>query len=191
MFTYSKLYGQLKQNRDYQDSDVKLGLFFIDTQTGSTCRINKAWMEKEAHYEELIIPSSQELPLPIDANLRSANPLVFIQLPSSPTCSYSFVVMRKSPWVEKVSLNDVQVLLPQMQSLLNDLGGLFSRWFTPTITGVTLEFSPSTHSTLRFADGTEKAINNHKVQITIEELQRHGSLALHAPTRRVLPYIPK
>ena len=29
-------------------------------------------MEKEEHYEEFVIPASQELPLPVDKNLKSA-----------------------------------------------------------------------------------------------------------------------
>lgn len=202
MFTYSKLYGQLKQNAKEGHDDVKLGLFFIDSKTQQICQIKRAWMEKDEHYEEFTIPDSQELPIPVDANLRSANPLVYVQLPEGQECSYSFVVMSKSQWQGSVNYQTAADLVPQMQNMLNDLSGMFSRWFTPDIQGVTLEFASTDSQTtngdganyqsvsLTFADGTSKAIVDGKAQVTLAELKQLGELTLPMQTQRILPYIP-
>lgn len=141
MFTYSKLYTQLKNNTKEGHDDVKVGVFFVDARTKQLCTIEKAWMEKEEHYEEFVIPASKELPLPIDKNLKSANPLVFVHTPKDSRCDYSLVVMTKEPLQGSVSYEQLKPLMPQMQSMLEDLGGMFAGWFTPEVQGVTMEFA--------------------------------------------------
>ncbi|MGB2079447.1 MAG: DUF2987 domain-containing protein, partial [Vibrio sp.] len=100
-FTYSKLYSQAKYNNDPQFDLVKVGYFFVDANTKQRCKIVKAWMENEDHYEAFTIPASQELPLPIDTNLKSANPLVYVDLEQDMRCDFSMVVMMKAPYQDK------------------------------------------------------------------------------------------
>lgn len=191
MFTYSKLYTQLKNNNKEGHDDVKVGVFFVNADTKQLCNIEKAWMEKEEHYEEFVIPASKELPLPIDKNLKSANPLVFVQTPIDTRCDYSLVVMTKEPLQGNVSYEQLAPLMPQMQSMLEDLGGMFAGWFTPDVQGVTMEFSNSLDSTISFSNGTEKPIVNGKVQVALSEIGEGGTMTLPEPTMRVLPYLPK
>lgn len=148
-------------------------------------------MEKEEHYEEFVIPASKELPLPIDKNLKSANPLVFVQTPIDTRCDYSLVVMTKEPLQGNVSYEQLAPLMPQMQSMLEDLGGMFAGWFTPDVQGVTMEFSNGLDSTISFSNGTEKPIVNGKVQVALSEIGEGGTMTLPEPTMRVLPYLPK
>ncbi|AEX21953.1 DUF2987 domain-containing protein [Vibrio sp. EJY3] len=191
MFTYSKLYTQLKNNNKEGHDDVKVGVFFVNADTKQLCNIEKAWMEKEEHYEEFVIPASKELPLPIDKNLKSANPLVFVQTPIDTRCDYSLVVMTKEPLQGNVSYEQLAPLMPQMQSMLEDLGGMFAGWFTPDVQGVTMEFSNGLDSTISFSNGTEKPIVNGKVQVALSEIGEDGTMTLPEPTMRVLPYLPK
>ncbi|MBR9787204.1 MAG: DUF2987 domain-containing protein [Vibrionaceae bacterium] len=191
MFTYSKLYTQLKNNNKEGHDDVKVGVFFVNADTKQLCDIEKAWMEKEEHYEEFVIPASKELPLPIDKNLKSANPLVFVQTPIDTRCDYSLVVMTKEPLQGNVSYEQLVPLMPQMQSMLEDLGGMFAGWFTPDVQGVTMEFSNGLDSTISFSNGTEKPIVNGKVQVALSEIGEGGTMTLPEPTMRVLPYLPK
>ncbi|AXT70877.1 MULTISPECIES: DUF2987 domain-containing protein [Vibrio] len=191
MFTYSKLYTQLKNNNKEGHDDVKVGVFFVNADTKQLCNIEKAWMEKEEHYEEFVIPASKELPLPIDKNLKSANPLVFVQTPIDTRCDYSLVVMTKEPLQGNVSYEQLAPLMPQMQSMLEDLGGMFAGWFTPDVQGVTMEFSNGLDSTILFSNGTEKPILNGKVQVALSEIGEGGTMTLPEPTMRVLPYLPK
>nr|WP_321458753.1 DUF2987 domain-containing protein [uncultured Vibrio sp.] len=191
MFTYSKLYTQLKNNNKEGHDDVKVGVFFVNADTKQLCNIEKAWMEKEEHYEEFVIPASKELPLPIDKNLKSANPLVFVQTPIDTRCDYSLVVMIKEPLQGNVSYEQLAPLMPQMQSMLEDLGGMFAGWFTPDVQGVTMEFSNGLDSTISFSNGTEKPIVNGKVQVALSEIGEGGTMTLPEPTMRVLPYLPK
>ncbi|MCF7482892.1 DUF2987 domain-containing protein [Vibrio sp. J1-1] len=191
MFTYSKLYTQLKNNNKEGHDDVKVGVFFVNADTKQLCDIEKAWMEKEEHYEEFVIPASKELPLPIDKNLKSANPLVFVQTPIDTRCDYSLVVMTKEPLQGNVSYEQLAPLMPQMQSMLEDLGGMFAGWFTPDVQGVTMEFSNGLDSTIAFSNGTEKPIVNGKVQVALSEIGEGGTITLPEPTMRVLPYLPK
>ncbi|EGQ9058080.1 DUF2987 domain-containing protein [Vibrio parahaemolyticus] len=191
MFTYSKLYTQLKNNTKEGHDDVKVGAFFVDARTKQLCTIEKAWMEKEEHYEEFVIPASKELPLPIDKNLKSANPLVFVHTPKDSRCDYSLVVMTKEPLQGSVSYEQLKPLMPQMQSMLEDLGGMFAGWFTPEVQGVTMEFANELNGKIVFSNGQEKAIVNGKVQVALSEIGEGGTITLPEPTMRVLPYLPQ
>ncbi|MBE3781436.1 DUF2987 domain-containing protein [Vibrio parahaemolyticus] len=191
MFTYSKLYTQLKNNTKEGHDDVKVGVFFVDARTKQLCAIEKAWMEKEEHYEEFVIPASKELPLPIDKNLKSANPLVFVHTPKDSRCDYSLVVMTKEPLQGSVSYEQLKPLMPQMQSMLEDLGGMFAGWFTPEVQGVTMEFANELNGKIVFSNGQEKAIVNGKVQVGLSEIGEGGTITLPEPTMRVLPYLPQ
>ncbi|WMN62338.1 DUF2987 domain-containing protein [Vibrio parahaemolyticus] len=191
MFTYSKLYTQLKNNTKEGHDDVKVGVFFVDARTKQLCAIEKAWMEKEEHYEEFVIPASKELPLPIDKNLKSANPLVFVHTPKDSRCDYSLVVMTKEPLQGSVSYEQLKPLMPQMQSMLEDLGGMFAGWFTPEVQGVTMEFANELNGKIVFSNGQEKAIVYGKVQVALSEIGEGGTITLPEPTMRVLPYLPQ
>ncbi|EGR0770501.1 DUF2987 domain-containing protein [Vibrio parahaemolyticus] len=191
MFTYSKLYTQLKNNTKEGHDDVKVGVFFVDARTKQLCAIEKAWMEKEEHYEEFVIPASKELPLPIDKNLKSANPLVFVHTPKDSRCDYSLVVMTKEPLQGSVSYEQLKPLMPQMQSMLEDLGGMFAGWFTTEVQGITMEFANELNGKIVFSNGQEKAIVNGKVQVALSEIGEGGTITLPEPTMRVLPYLPQ
>ncbi|ELJ9745222.1 DUF2987 domain-containing protein [Vibrio parahaemolyticus] len=191
MFTYSKLYTQLKNNTKEGHDDVKVGVFFVDARTKQLCAIEKAWMEKEEHYEEFVIPASKELPLPIDKNLKSANPLVFVHTPKDSRCDYSLVVMTKEPLQGSVSYEQLKPLMPQMQSMLEDLGGMFAGWFTPEVQGITMEFANELNGKIVFSNGQEKAIVNGRVQVALSEIGEGGTITLPEPTMRVLPYLPQ
>ncbi|EHV5552338.1 DUF2987 domain-containing protein [Vibrio vulnificus] len=190
MFTYSKLFSQLKNNTKEGHEDVKVGIFFVNPQTKQLCDIEKAWMEKEEHYEEFMIPASKELPLPIDNNLKSANPLVFVQTPQDMRCDYSLVVMTKQPLQGKVTYAQLEPLMPQMKTMLDDLGGMFSSWFTPDVEGVTMEFAEQLNDMITFSNGQKKAIVNGKVQVALSDIGEAGYMLLPQPTMRVLPYLP-
>lgn len=191
MFTYSKLFSHMKQNAKEGHDDVKVGFFFLNADTKQLCNIEKAWMEKEEHYEELTISPYNEVIVPLDNNLKSANPLVFVHTPMDMRCDFSMVVMTKEPMSGEVSYDQVKVLLPQMQAILEQLGGMFASWFTPDVEGVTLEFPNNLNSNVTFSNGTSKPIVNGKVQIALEEIGEGGSMTLPEPTARVLPYLPK
>lgn len=191
IFTYSKLYSHMKQNAKEGHDDVKVGLFFLDVKSKTLCPIEKAWMEKEEHYEELNTSSLNEVIVPLDNNLRSANPLVFVHTPKTMRCDFSMVVMTKKPFSGKITYQQVKRLLPQMQSILEQLGGMFASWFTPDVEGVTLEFPTNVDGVVKFSDGKAKPIINGKVQITADEIGTNGWILLPHETSRVLPYIPK
>ncbi|ENO8414904.1 DUF2987 domain-containing protein [Vibrio mimicus] len=191
MFTYSKLFSQMKSNTKEDHPDVKMGIFFIDAQSKQNCVIEKAWMEKEEHYEELKIGPGYELLVPLDNNLRQANPLVFVDTPQDKRCDFSMVVMAKKPFEGKVAYQEVEVLLPQMQAMLEQLGGMFASWFTPAVEGVTLEFSPETEGVITLSNGQTVSIVNHKAQVALSQISPEGWMELPAPTLRVLPYLPK
>ncbi len=190
MFTYSKLYTQLKNNIKEGHDDVKVGVFFVDATTKQLCDIEKAWMEKEKHYEEFVIPASKELPLPVDKNLKSANPLVFVQTPKDTRCDYSLVVMTKEPLQGNVYYEQLVPLMPQMQTMLEDLGGMFASWFTPEVQGITMEFANELNGNITFSNGTEKAIIDGKAQVALSDIGEGNFMTLPEPTTRVRPYLP-
>lgn len=190
MFTYSKFYTHLKNNVKEGHDDVKVGFFFLNAETKQLCPIEKAWMEKEKHYEEFVIPENFELPVPLDNNLRSANPLVFVQTPVDMQCDYSLVVLTKTPLSGKVSYSEISQLLPQMTSMLADLGGMFSSWFTPDVVGLTLEFANQFNGVIAISDGRYIDIQDGKAIVELKDIPVDGTITLPSKTLRVLPYIP-
>jgi len=190
MFTYSKLYSQLKNNVKEGHEDVKVGVFFINADTRSRCDITKAWMEKEKHYEELKVSAAKELMLPVDTNLKSANPLVFVRTPMDQRCDFSLVVMTKQPMKGNVSYADVEKLLPQMQSMLEDLGGMFASWFTPEVEGVTLEFAKDVNGNVETSDGKKIPVENGIARVLLSDIPADGFLNVPYETNRVLPWLP-
>ena len=191
MFTYSKLFSHMKQNAKEGHQDVKVGLFFLNADTKQNCVIEKAWMEKEEHYEELKSSPYHELIVPLDNNLKSANPLVFVQTPMDQRCDFSMVVMTKEPFNGEIAYADVEKLMPQMQAMLEDLGGMFASWFTPDVEGVTLEFANKLNSKVEFSNGSSKDIVDGKVQVALSDIGEGGTMTLPQETARVLPYLPK
>ncbi len=189
MFTYSKLYTQLKNNTKEGHDDVKVAVFFVDQQAQQTCHISKAWMEKEEHYEELKVSPANELLLPVDQNLRSANPLIFVQTQEQ-ECAYSLVVMTQEPLAGTVEVTQLENLLPQMQAMLEDVSGMFSGWFTPDIQGLTLEFDNKLEGHIELSNGKQLPIKEGRAKFTLKELKGSDSITLPEPTVRVLPYIP-
>ncbi|CCO46241.1 conserved hypothetical protein [Vibrio nigripulchritudo SOn1] len=190
MFTYSKLYTQMKNNAKEGHDDVKVGLFFIDADTKKLCKLEKAWMEKEEHYEEFDT-SGFELKVPVDKNLKSANPLVFVRTEKDKRCDFSMVVMAKEQFSGTVQYGDVEKLLPQMQVMLEDLGGMFASWFTPDVEGVTLEFANELNSEIKFSNGQTIDVVDGRAYLALNQITENGSFTLPEATTRVLPYLPK
>lgn len=189
-FTYSKLYSQLKNNNKEGHEDVKMGIFFVNADTKALCIIEKAWMEKEKKYEELKPGNGTELIIPLDSNLKSANPLVYVQTPIDTRCDYSMVVMTKQAMSDKVYYKDIEKLLPQMQSMLEDLGGSFASWFTPEVEGLTLEFSEKTQGVVSFSNGLSVDIVKGKARVRLTDLKPGEYIQLPETTTRVLPWLP-
>ncbi len=170
-FTYAQFYRQLKHNQNPDFDKVKVGLFFIDTLTKRACRVQKAWMAKEEHYESLLLSEQGELALPIDAHLKSANPLVYLVTEKGVRCDYAFVVMSRTQLEGSVRIEELKVLLHQMQALFNELTGMFAIWVAPQVRGLTLEFAKA------------------QQEITLEALEHldNETLLLPNTTVRVLP----
>ncbi|MCF7353388.1 DUF2987 domain-containing protein [Vibrio sp. CK2-1] len=190
-FNYSKLYTQMKNNLEEGHPDVKVAFFFQEHQTSRLCKIDKAWMEKDKHYEEFVIPPSQELIVPLDNNLRQVGPLVYVNAEQGKTCDFSMVVMTKQPLSGEVSYQDIESLLPQMSKMLDDLGGMFSSWFAPKVIGLTLEFDGLKQGAIQTSKGNTFPIDDGKAKVSLAELSEDESLLLPQATFRALPLLEK
>ncbi|WP_089140286.1 DUF2987 domain-containing protein [Vibrio rumoiensis] len=190
-FNYSKLYTQMKNNLEEGHPDVKVAFFFQEHQTSRLCKIDKAWMEKDKHYEEFVIPPSQELIVPLDDNLRQVGPLVYVNAEQGKTCDFSMVVMTKQPLSGDVSYQDIKQLLPQMSKMLDDLGGMFSSWFAPKVIGLTLEFDGVKQGIIQTTKGNTFPIDDGKAKVRLADLSEGESLLLPQATFRALPLLEK
>ncbi|MDR9830572.1 DUF2987 domain-containing protein [Vibrio sp. FNV 38] len=188
-FTYSKLYTQLKNNLEEGHDSAQLGVFFVSVENGLPCPLSKAWMEKEEKYETLEASPSHELLLPLDSHLRQANPLVFVEIDQPIQCDFSMVVMSKESMTGEVGYEQLTILQADMQQLLGELGGMFSRWFTPNVEGVTLEFALSSGE-INISNGQSVPIVNHRASIDLRNFSPTDSLNIPESTLRVMPYIP-
>ncbi|MEZ8823793.1 DUF2987 domain-containing protein [Vibrio amylolyticus] len=190
-FTYSKLYTQMKNNAKEGHGDVKVSFFFINRETRQLCHIEKAWMEKEEHYEELNSSPTNELLVPLDSNLRNANPLVYVHTQNDIQCDFSMVVMTKEPLSGTLGYKDIEHYPQQMKSLLDDLGGMFSSWFSPDVEGLTMEFANNYNGTIERSSGEIIPIEDGVATVLLSDLSQDESITLPQETVRVLPYIPK
>ncbi|MUL02753.1 DUF2987 domain-containing protein [Aliivibrio fischeri] len=190
-FTYTKLYYQLKVNQKEGHEDVRMALFFNDAQTGKACQITKAWMEKEEHYEEFTIPSNQELPLPIDNNLKSANPLVYIQTEEGKQCDISMEVLANKSFRGSVSAKELKELTIQMDAMLADIGGMFSKYFMPDVEGVTFVFGDTVTKGVSTSTGELLPLNNGKVTIDLRKYSDDVKFELPTEVLKVTPWLVK
>lgn len=190
-FNYSKLYTQMKNNLEEGHPDVKVAFFFQEHSTSNICHIDKAWMENEKHYEELVIPESQELIVPLDNNLRQVGPLIYVDTETDKQCDFSMVVMTKQALQEEITYQAIESLLPQMAKMLDDLGGMFSSWFSPDVIGLTLEFADIDNGIIDVSDGSIIDIENGKAVIKLADLQKGDTVTLPQATFRVLPLLDK
>lgn len=190
-FNYSKLYTQMKNNLKEGHPDVKVAFFFQEQETFRICNIDKAWMEKDEHYEEFTIPDSQELVVPIDNNLRQVGPLVYVDTEKGKLCDFSMVVMTNKPLQGQVTYTQIKALLPQMSKMLDDLGGMFSSWFSPEVIGLTLEFRSIRNGSITVSNGASINIENGKGLIKLVDLKEGAVLDFPQTTFRVLPLLGK
>ncbi|EOD80668.1 hypothetical protein D515_00293 [Grimontia indica] len=189
-FSYSKLYTQLKHNYGENHPDVKIGYFMVSPSSGATCQITKAWMTKKAHYEEFEIPASQELPLPIDNHLRKVNPDVFIETAGTQACDISFQVLAKSSFGSEVTEEEVNNLVPQMTTMMQDLGGMFASWFMPEVEGVTVHFADA-QPELKTSEGRTIDVNGKVAVIRASELKSGERVFFPQEPLKVTPWIPQ
>ncbi|MBD1575598.1 MULTISPECIES: DUF2987 domain-containing protein [Vibrio] len=190
-FNYSKLFTQMKNNAEEGHPDIKVAFFFQQHASSNICKIDKAWMEKEEHYEEFVIPASQELIVPLDNNLRKVAPLVYINTEEGKQCDFSMVVMTKQPLSGDVNYDQIKRLMPQMDKMLDDLGGMFSSWFSPDVIGLTLEFSDLGNGIIPVTNGRDISIVQGKALVKLADLKPDAVLHLPKATFRTLPLVEK
>ncbi|MDD9178732.1 MULTISPECIES: DUF2987 domain-containing protein [Aliivibrio] len=190
-FTYSKLYYQLKVNQKEGHDDVRMALFFNDSQTGKACQITKAWMEKEEHYEEFTIPSNQELTLPIDDNLKSANPLVYIQTEEGKQCDISMEVLANQRFDGSVSIKELKELAIQMDAMFADIGGMFSSYFMPDVEGITFVFGDTVTEAVKLSNGKDLSLKNGRATVSLEKYADDVRILLPAEPLKVTPWLAK
>ncbi|WP_434360777.1 DUF2987 domain-containing protein [Parasalinivibrio latis] len=189
-FSYNKLFAQLKNNVKEGHQDVKVAYFMQNPKTGNVCKLNRAWMQKKEHFEEFSIPASQELPLPIDNHLRKVNPDVFVDVDESAgICNMTYQVMTSSV-PDELSKAYVMSLLPQMQTMMSDLGGMFASWFMPEVKGVVLHFPQNTPA-LESSLGNTVRLEDGRAIIDVGKLADGETIRFDTKPVKITPWIPK
>jgi len=188
---YSSLYGKLKQNVKEGHDDVRIAFFLLNQKNGDVCAIRKGSMRKEKHYEELVIPENNELVVPIDPNLRQANPDVTFVIDDGITCDLSMQVIANKEYGKSINQAEIAELAPQMNSLLSDLGGMFSSWFMPEVTGVVVHFADGVNEPIRLAAGNAIIVKNNKAVVKLAELADGEEVQLPQSAVKVTPWIPR
>ncbi|RXJ74350.1 hypothetical protein CS022_04690 [Veronia nyctiphanis] len=188
-FSYNKLFSQLKYNNAESHPDVKVGYFMVNPISGETCQITKAWMSKKANYEAFVIPASQELPLPIDRHLKKVNPDVFVETKGEQVCDISYQVMAEPKYNAGISSGELSALVPQMNAIMDDLGGMLSSWFMPEVKGITVHFDQDVNS-LTTTLGNVIPATGRKVFIRPSDLVEDESVLFSVPPDKITPWLP-
>ncbi|ODP97078.1 MULTISPECIES: DUF2987 domain-containing protein [Salinivibrio] len=190
-FSYSKLFTQLKHNVEEGHPDIGVAYFMVSAESGEVCPISRAWMSKEEHYEAFDIPASQALPLPLDNQLRKVNPDVFVETPADRNCDISFQVLVDKPVGKQLTSQQIQGWLPQMDTMMENLGGMFASWFMPKAQGVVLHFAPSVTGAVTSSEGNKYPIDAHQAIIDVNRLGDSTTLTLPDAPIKVSPWLPK
>lgn len=185
-FSYSQLYSQLKYSQDADFPKLTMGLYFVAPTSGERCEIQDAWMEKEAHFERLSANADRSLALPIDSNLKKANPLVYIKLVQGDSCNISMVARAKEN-LNQVSLQQMKPIVNQMQGLYQKLVGSFGD--APNVIGLTFEFKQPLTQTIETTQGQRLTIDNGRLQVPLSSLAENEIVHLPSQSVRILPYI--
>jgi len=186
---YSNLFSKLKHNIAESHPDVSIALYLINQKTGETCTVHKGWMQKEEHYEELVIPTDNALTIPLDNHLRQANPDVTFVIDDGITCDVSMQVIANSSFGKTIMKADLESLLPQMDTLLNDLGGMFSSWFMPEVSGVVMHFATEQTGMITVSNDTIIPIEKGKAIVNVKQLPENTVLTLPSPAIRITPWL--
>ncbi|MGR5148183.1 DUF2987 domain-containing protein [Photobacterium alginatilyticum] len=188
---YSSLYGKLKQNVKEGHEDVRIAFFLLNQEDGNVCTVHKGSMRKEKHYEELVIPENNELVVPIDSNLRQANPDVTFVIDDGITCDLSMQVIANKDYGQSINQAEIAALAPQMDKLLSDLGGMFSSWFMPEVGGVVVHFADDVSKPIRLSGGKTISVKDSKAVIKLAELTEGEEVKLPQRAVKVTPWIPQ
>ncbi|MGF1717962.1 DUF2987 domain-containing protein [Photobacterium chitinilyticum] len=188
---YSSLYGKLKQNVKEGHDDVRIAFFLLNQENGNVCTIHKGSMRKEKHYEELVIPENNELVVPVDSNLRQANPDVTFVIDDGITCDLSMQVIANKDYGQSINQAEVAALTPQMDNLLSGLGGMFSNWFMPEVGGVVVHFANDVSEPVRLSNGKTITVKDSKVVIKLADLTEGEEIQFPQRAVKVTPWIPQ
>ncbi|MGF1686825.1 DUF2987 domain-containing protein [Photobacterium japonica] len=188
---YSTLFSKLKQNVEEGHDDVKVAFFLLDQRDGSVCDVHKGWMRKDEHYEALIIPESNELDIPVDSNLRQANPDVTFVIDEGITCDVSMQVIARDHFDTSITQADVARLTPQMQVILSDLGGMFSDWFMPEVEGVVVHLSSELVDPIQLTNGTVVTVADKKAVLKLVDLAIAEKVDFPVSIVKVTPWLPR
>ncbi|MGF1786590.1 DUF2987 domain-containing protein [Photobacterium swingsii] len=187
---YSALHGKLKQNIKEGHDDVRIALYLVNQATGKVCDVKKGWMQKEEHYEELVIPESNELVVPVDKNLRQANPDVTFVIDDGITCDMSMQVIANTQFDDTISKSDIEKLVPQMNNMMSDLGGMFSSWFMPSVEGVVVHFSDVANKRIVTNKDNVYTIKDNKLVLQLSQLKDNEQVRLPSAPTKITPWLP-
>lgn len=188
---YSTLYGKLKQNVKEGHDDVRVALYLTNQANGEVCKIQKGSMRKDEHYEELVIPSSNELAVPVDKNLRSANPDVTFVIDDGITCDVSMQVIANKTYDNAISQAELANLVPQMNNMMGDLGGMFSKWFMPEVKGVVVHFAAPSSNPITLSNGKILTVSDQTLVLKLADLTEGENVQFPGNPIKVTPWIPQ
>lgn len=187
---YSSLYGKLKNNLKEGHEDVNIRLYLVDQQ-GNTCKIHKASMRKDKHYEDLVIPADYALSIPLDSNLRQANPDVTFVIDEGITCDVSMQILGLNYKPNSLSKEYIASIVPQMNVMMTDLGGMFSNWFMPKAEGVVVTLSdPNVDQTIVLENGKTISFIEGIGKIKPDDLSANETLRFTQSIEKISPWIP-
>ncbi len=187
---YSALYGKLKNNLKEGHDDVNIRLYLID-QTGQICHVHKASMRKDEHYEELTIPADYALSIPLDSNLRQANPDVTFVIDDGVTCDVSMQILAENYQPKVLEQAYIEAIVPQMNTMMADLGGMFSQWFMPKAEGVVITLKDrSFNKALTLKTGKTLKFNSGVARVHLNDLVEDESINLSKEIEKISPWIP-
>lgn len=147
-------------------------------------------MTKKDNYEAISVPESQELLLPIDRHLKKVNPDVFIVTDGDIPCDISYQVMTTDTFSQGISHQQLVDILPQMNAMMADLGGMLSSWFMPEVKGVTVHFSqPVNHLTTN--TGNIIDVKNKMAILHPDILSKNERVLFTSPPVKITPWIPR
>ncbi len=141
VFNYDGFFARMKKSEQPQYSEVTLTFVLQKQATVEPCQIEQAKITTDISEAPLTLASNGELILPYEQLFNDRKALIrLIQKEGSTPCDLNFRLRNKLPLAQSIPLKKLRATHQQFDALLKDLAGM-GRYFLPTMTGVTFQFT--------------------------------------------------
>jgi hypothetical protein len=195
VFNYDGFFARMKKSEQPQYSEVTLTFVLQKQATIEPCQIERARLTTDISDAPLTLASNGELILPYEKLFNDRKALIRLEQQSGATpCDLNFRIRNKMPLNQSIRLKQLRIIHQQFDALLQDLAGM-GKYFLPSMTGITIQFSDDNHALVSSA-AVQQAwrCEGHNCHLDLTKLAGESDeveLTFSQDPEYLFPYIPR